>query len=286
MKLNVGIRLSVMMLFQYWVWGAWGDYLPIYLSQIGFDPLQRGWIMSMLFLASMFAPFIGGQITDRYMAGQKYLAISQIICGVLMLLLVGQTSYWPFLMIMFVWSVFYAPTLPLTNAICFHNLDDVDREFGWIRVWGTIGWILAGFALSFWLSANPDGANCIRLSGYASIIMGIFCFFLPSMPPQKNAEKPFAFLEALKLLKDPTFLTFMIISFVVATELMFYYVLTGVFLMDLGLSQDSIPSWMRLAQIAEIISLTVFLPWVLPKLGIKKAMMIGILSWPIRYIIF
>lgn len=286
MTWSIWIRFSVMMLFQYLVWGAWGDYLPVYLGTLNFTSVEIGWVMSMLFFASMFAPFIGGQITDRWMDSEKYLGLSQLACGVLMFIMAGMTSFWPFLILMFVWSVFYAPTLPLTNAICFRNLNDVEREFGSIRFWGTIGWIVAGFALTYLLTMSGDGASCLRLSGAASIVMGVFSFVLPNTPPKKDSDKPFAFLEALKLFKDPTFAAFMGISFIVATELMFYYVLTGPFLKDLGIQEANIPSVMRLAQIAELFSLIVLLPWILPRTGIKWAMMIGIIAWPIRYIIF
>lgn len=287
MSVSVWIRLSFMMMLQYWVWGAWYSYLPIYMDDtLNFNAFQGGVMMSMLYFASMIAPFIGGQIADRYMASERFLAISQLLGGVMMLLLAGQTEYWPFLILMFLWSMFYAPTIPLTNVICFQNLKNVEREFGWIRIWGTIGWILSGFALTYWLRLDPDGSNCMRLAGYAAIVYGLFSFCLPHTPPKKEAEKPFAFLEALKLLKDPTFLIFMIISFVVATELQFYYYLTGPFLVDLGMTPEDIPAWMTLAQIAEIFSLIVLLPLVLPRAGVKLSIAIGIIAWPVRYVIF
>lgn len=292
MNWSIYIRFSIMMLLQYAIWGAWGSYLTVYLGApvddggLGFSAVQYGYISSMLYFASMFAPFIGGQIADRYMASEKYLGISQLVGGVLMFVLAEQTQYWPFLIIMFMWSVFYAPTIPLTNAICLQNLKDSEREFGAIRLWGTIGWILAGWALSGWLYLDSDGANCLRLSGVASIILGLFSFALPNTPPKGSSGSPFAFLEAFKLLKDPTIFIFMAISFVVATELMFYYVLTGPFLADIGISGNDVPWIMTLGQIGEMFALLVLLPLVLPKLGIKWSIAIGIIAWPVRYVIF
>lgn len=286
MNISVFIRLSVMMLLQYMIWGAWGSYLPVYLDELGFSSMQGGAIYSMLFFASMIAPFIGGQIADRYMASEKYLALSQLAGGVLMFVMAAQTQFWPFLLVMFLWSMFYAPTLPLTNVICFSHLSDVDRQFGAIRLWGTIGWILAGWFLTLWLRMDADGANCLRLAGVASIAMGAFSFFLPHTPPKKAVGNPMAFVDAFALLKKPSFMVFMIVAFVVATELQFYYILTGPFLLALGVESANISAWMTLAQIAEMLTLLILLPIVLPRAGIKMSILIGILAWPVRYIIF
>lgn len=286
MSASMWIRLSIMMLLQYWIWGAWGAYLPVYLRELEFGALQIGAIMSMLYFASMFAPIVGGQITDRYLSSEKFLGIMQLLGGVFLFIMAEQTEFFPFIFFMFLWAVVYSPTLPITNIMCFRNLTDVEREFGWIRFWGTIGWILSGWALTAWLYYSPDGENCLRLAAVASIIMGFFSFILPSTPPKKEGGHPLAFVEAFSLLKRPSFLAFMVISFVVATELMFYYVLTSPFLEDIGTPTNDIPAWMTLAQIAEIISLLVLLPLILPRVSIKTAMLIGILAWPVRYVIF
>ncbi len=285
MSLGLYIRLSVMMLLQYWIWGAWGSYLPVYLTELGFSGAQKGQIMGMLYLASLITPFIGGQIADRYISVERFLAIAHFVGGFLLLWMAEYITFFHMLIIMFCYSLLYAPTIPLTNALSFKNLTDVDRDFGKIRVWGTIGWILAGWVLSGWLYFSDDGANCLRLAGIASLLLGVFSFWLPHTPPSREGN-PLAFLEALKMLKRPSFLIFMIISFVVATELMFYYILTGPFLEDLGTNSRNIPWVMTIAQIAELLTLVALMPYLLPRVGIKTAMAIGIITWPIRYIIF
>lgn len=279
-------KLSLMMMLQYWIWGAWGSYLPVYLDDLQYTPDQAALILSMLYVASLIAPFIGGQIADRYLATERFLGIAHILGGVFIFVMAEFISFYGMLLFMFLHSLMYATTLPLTNSISFQNLSNVEKDFGKIRVWGTLGWIFAGWALTFWLKISPDGANCLRLAGVAAVVLGVFSFWLPHTPPQKEGANPLAFLEAIKLLKIPSFLIFMIVAFVVATELQFYYFLTGPFLVDLGIESSNVPLIMTLAQGAEIITLVFLLPIILPRLGIKASIMIGIAAWPVRYIIF
>ncbi len=321
MQAGVFWRLSVMMMFQYWIWGAWGPYLPVYLeNELNFNSFQKSMIISMFYLAFLITPFVGGQFVDRYFSTEKFMAFAHIFAGIFILVMAESVDFMTMLIFMLLHSFLYAMTLPLTNSISFHNLKDVDREFGYIRVWGTLGWILAGWALTVWLSFDNSGENCLRLAGIISILLGLFSFILPHTPPNKEAKDPFAFLAAIKMLKKPSFLVFIIISFVVSTELMFYYFLTGPFLSESGISAKTlqfledlgivgyiqsimaavgmvssgeeippdslIPAIMTIGQIAEIVTMVWILQKVLPKSGIKFSMMLGIIAWPLRYIIF
>jgi nucleoside transporter len=182
----------------------------------------------------------------------------------------------------------------LTNSIAFINLKDSEKDFGRIRVWGTIGWIAAGWALTGWRFAAKSApglaikGDTLFLAGLFSIVMGIQAFGLPHTPPKKGGTKPWAFLEAVKMLKDKDFLIFTVIAFIVATELQFYYVLTAPFLISPTINVPT--TWlsmvMTIAQFAEIFVMALLLPRVLPKYGIKKTMTLGVLAWPLRYIIF
>jgi MFS family permease len=173
-------------------------------------------------------------------------------------------------------------------------LKDSEKEFGIVRVWGTIGWIAAGLALMGWRHiAQAQEAFAFRgdtllLAGVFSLIMGFQAFSLPKTPPKKEGTKPWAFVEAIKMMKDKNFLAFVIISFVVATELMFYYVLTAPFLTSdkIGLSSANVPGVMVIAQVAEIFVLAIMLPYFISKIGIRNILVLGVLAWPIRYIIF
>jgi nucleoside transporter len=293
--MSAKFRLGTMMFLQYAVWGAWAPVLSAYLSDsLGFAGWQVGFIYGLLPVATIIAPMIGGQLADRYFPTQKVIAAMQLIGGAILLLGAAVTSYSAMVWVMLVYCIVYAPTLALTNSIAFINLKDSEKDFGKIRVWGTIGWIAAGWALFGWrvLAKSAPGiaikGDTLFLAGIFSIVMGIQSFSLPHTPPKKEGTKPWAFLEALKMLKDRNFLIFTIIAFVVATELQFYYVLTAPFLTStkIGVSSTSISLVMTIAQIAEIFVMALLLPKILPKYGIKKTMTLGVLAWPLRYIIF
>jgi nucleoside transporter len=294
-RMSVRFRLGVMMFFQYAIWGAWAPVLSEYLKNtLGFSGAQFSLIYSLLPLATIIAPFIGGQVADRYVASQKVVAGLQFAGGIFLILIASTTSYGTMVWMMLVYCLLYAPTLALTNSIAFINLQNSEKEFGKIRVWGTIGWIAAGYLLTLWrVGAQSAGGlafkgDMLLLAGVFSLLMGIQAFSLPHTPPRKEGVKPWAFLEALKMMKDRNFLIFIIIAFVVATELMFYYILTAPFLTSakIGVSSTILPWVMTIAQVAEIFVLAFLLPTLISRIGIRKILALGILAWPLRYIIF
>jgi nucleoside transporter len=284
-----------MMFLQYAIWGAWAPVLSDYLlNDLGFSGAQMGIIYSLLPLATIIAPFIGGQIADRYFSSEKVIAFSQLIGGVFLVYISTVTDYSTMMWLMLIYCLIYAPTLALTNSVAFINLKNSEKEFGIIRVWGTIGWIVAGLALAGCrhVAASKEAfavqGDTLMLAGIFSIIMGFLSFKLPHTPPNKKGAKPWAFLEALKMMRDKNFLIFIIIAFVVATELMFYYALTAPFLTSekIGVSSASVSGVMVIAQIAEIFVLAILLPYFINRLGIRKVLALGVLAWPVRYIIF
>jgi len=289
MTLGLRLRLSAMMLLQYVIWGAWAPVLSLYLEKtLGFTGWQTGAIMALLPLACIISPFVGGQIADRWVSTQKFLGGAHLLGALALFWLAHQTSYPLFWVWMFVYSLLYAPTLPLTNSLSFHHLRNAERDFGSIRVLGTIGWILAGWGLTYWRSSPSltvaGMSDSLLLAAGASLLLGLFCFALPHTPPSKS-ENPWAFLAALKLLRDRNFAIFMAISFIVVTELQFYYVLTAPFLEYIGISAKRVPAVMTTAQWAEVFGMAL-LPIFLPRLGVRKCLAIGVIAWPIRYAIF
>jgi len=293
--MSVKFRLGAMMFLQYAIWGSWAPVLAAYLqNNLGFSGVQLGLIFSLLPLATIVSPFIGGQFADRWFSSQKVIAVLQLLGGVILILIANVTAFGPMMWLMLLYCLVYAPTLALTNSIAFVNLKNSEKEFGAIRVWGTLGWIAAGWALTGWrlLAKSPEGiamkGDTLLLAGVFSLIMGALAFSLPHTPPKKESAKPWAFLEAFKMLKDRNFLIFSVISFVVATELQFYYVLTAPFLTSarIGVSQKSIGAVMSIAQVAEIFVMAFMLSWALKKFGMRRTLTLGILVWPVRYIIF
>lgn len=291
--MSIRLRLSVMMLLEYMVWGAWYPDFSAYLGKVlGFTDGQVGAIYALMPIGCMVAPFFAGQIADRYFPTDKLLAILHLLGAAPLLIMATATTYDNVWMWMLAWALLFGPTLALTNSICFHHMPAAEGEFGLVRVWGTIGWIVVGLLLGVglreWaptLLGPLGGFDGMWLAGGLSVVMGLWCFLLPHTPPAAKGESPLAFLGALKMLKDPQFAIFIAIAFVVATELMFYFILTGPFLYKVGIAPGSAPAWMAIAQAAEIGTM-LFLPQMLKKYGIRGTMMIGILAWPLRYAVF
>jgi len=296
-RTSILVRLSVMMFLQYAIWGAWSTGLAQYLMKptfaggAPFSGQQVGWIFSCLWLGCMVAPFLGGQIADRWMPTQVFLGIAHLVGAAFLYLSAVQTRFPPMFLWMLIYSLCYAPTLALTNSICMRNLVDTERDFGKIRLWGTIGWIVAGLLVAgiryVWHTGDwNDRSDLFLIAALLSAIMGLYCFALPHTPPTRSATNPLAFLEALSLLRDRNFLVFMLISFVVTTELQFYYIPTSAFLVDRGVSDVWVTAVMTIAQVAEIAVLAWLLHRSLRHFGVRRTMVIGVLAWPLRYLLF
>jgi nucleoside transporter len=288
-------RLGMMMFLQYAIWGAWAPVLSVYLlDDLGFTGFQAGVIFALLPLATIISPFVGGQVADRYFSSEKVIGFLQLAGGVLLIVCARATDFSTMAWIMFVYCLLYAPTLALTNSVAMINLDDSEKEFGTIRVWGTIGWIVAGLSLSGWRTTGGAsggimmGGDMLFLAGLFSILMAVQAFMLPRTPPKTEGVKPWAFLESLKMLKTRKFAVFLVITFVVSTELDFFYILTAPFLQSdaIGVSPENLPAVMTIAQVAEIFVMAFGLSWALKRYGMRRTLAIGVVAWPIRYVIF
>ena len=287
-------RLGLMMFLQYAIWGAWAPVLSVYLlDDLGFSGFQVGAIYALLPLATILAPFVGGQVADRYFASERVIAFLQLTGGLVLLAVARSTTFAAMAPLMFVYCLLYAPTLALTNSVAMINLRNSEQEFGGIRVWGTIGWIASGLGLSGLRRLGGDGAlfagpDMLMLAGIASIVMAVQALTLPHTPPRKEGVKPWAFLEALRMLSAKNFAVFMAITFVVSTELEFFYILTGPFLQSpaIGVQGANLPAVMTIAQFAEIFVMAFGLSWALRRSGMRRTLALGVVAWPIRYLIF
>lgn len=298
--MNKAIRnqLSVMMFLEYVIWGAWLPLLTLYLTKylhfrggVDFTGAETAWIQNTFAIASVTAMFVGGQLADRYFSGEKFLAFSHFVGGVTMLLLPMQKTFWPFFIIMLIHCLVYVPTLSLTNAICFANLKDAQKDFGFVRLWGTIGWIAASWPFVFLLKGKADAGmasaltNIFTVAGISSIVLGAFCLTLPHTPPVKNGNQKNAPLEAIKLLAVPSILVLFVVTFLDSLVHYCYFFWTGSFLSFLGVPENWIMPAMSIGQIAEI-STMAGLGFFLKKLGWRKIMIIGILGHAVRFFIY
>lgn len=247
---GVNMRLSIMMFLQYGIWGAWLPILyPFLLGHRGFTLDQCGMILAAGAVGAIIGPFIAGQIADRYFATEKFLAISHLAGAALVWFLSGVSDFPTFLGLSLVYGLIYAPTLALTNSLAFHHLPDRDRDFGKVRVWGTIGWIVVGIAMGHWLGIvhTPAGAteeairaaqdagraDAFKVSAILGAFMAVYCLTLPHTPPAKEAAQKSATLAALGEIGRQPLLTLFLLAVPISMIHQFYFVHTSGYLSDL-----------------------------------------------------
>lgn len=240
------VQLSLMMFLQYGIWGAWLPFLWSFLADHrGMGGSEIGDMFAVGAIGAIIGPFIAGQIADRHFATQKFLGLSHLIGAALIWQLATIDSYWMFLAFSLVYGLVYAPTLALTNSLSFHHLPDRDRDFGRVRVWGTVGWIAVGLAMGQWLALRHTPADVVaetihaaqvagkadafRLSALLGLAMGIYCFFLPHTPPMKGAQRS-ATLEAIRETRRQPLVTLFLLAIPVSCIHQFYFVHTDGFL--------------------------------------------------------
>lgn len=288
MKPRIRIELSIMMFLQFFIWGAWYVTAPNYLGTIGFGATDFGWTYSVGPIAGMLSPFFVGMVADRYFAAQKVLGVMHIVGGITMgvaISFMGTATPNPSAInwIFFGYMLTYFPTLALTNTLALRNMSDAEKEFPSIRVFGTIGWIAANLTLTFLSWDNK--INMFHLTAAAAIALGIYSFFLPHTPPSgegKVSIKQILGVDAFQLLKNRSYLTFMVSSFLICIPLAFYYQIASRIVEKTGLP---IGQTMSYGQMSEIFFMLV-MPFFFARLGVKWMLAVGMFAWVIRYALF
>ena len=305
-------RLGVMMFLQYALWGAWLPVTARYLSAtiseggLGFTGSEIGMILGLAgSIGAIAAPFIAGQIADRYFSTERVLAILVTAGGAVKWITAYQTEYGAWLILSILYSVLYMPTLALSNSITFSHIDDQENNFPKIRVWGTIGWIVASWVFPMiWLQQNLHFqwmppfivgsevanvtsrlADALKFSGLISLSYGAFCFLLPHTPPKRDAVEKLAFKKAFELFKEASFTILVVASLAVSIIHQIYFLQTGPFLSHIGILDSQIGPAMTIGQFAEIITMA-YLGFFLKRLGFHKVISIGIAAYCVRYAIF
>ncbi len=319
----VRVKLTVMMLMQFFIWGAWLPLIFGYLPSLGFSPGEQAWILNAFPIAAIVGMFFSNQYADRRFAAEKFMAFSHLVGGLAIMSLAWVHSFWPFFLLMLVHCLLYVPTISISNSIAFANMKDPQKEFGPVRMGGTIGWILAAWPFTFILVdweavrlANPQGfvawlgtvlssgltGEALQagtrwtyiVAGIASLLLAAYSLTLPHTPPRKAGEgatEKLAWLEAIKLLKHPFVLVLWVVTLVDSFVHNSYFSWTGVFL---GTSVDAggvgIPgNWimpvMSVGQVAEILTMAV-LGAVLKRFGWRTTMIFGILGHAARFAVY
>lgn len=295
MTSKIQIQLSVMMFLQFFIWGSWYVTMGTYLGEIGFQGSDIGEAYSTMALAAIISPLFVGMIADKFFPAERVLAVMHLLGGVFIWLASDILEPGAFFWVLLLHALCYMPTLALANAVAFQQIKNPAQEFPKIRVLGTIGWIVAGLALSFadGIIPLPNGESIeatnlpLRIGAVASIVLGIYAFTLPSTPPQSRGEKKtigeLLGLDAIKLMKNRSFAILIISSFLISIPLSFYYGFANPFLNESGMEYAA--GKMTLGQVSEIVFL-LLMPLFFKRLGVKKMILIGMLAWVARYVLF
>jgi nucleoside transporter len=287
----IRIKLSLMMFLEFFIWGAWfvtmGTYLPTVLSSDGGEIAAA---YSTQSLGAIIAPFIIGLIADRFFSAQKVLGILHLAGAGLMYMAASAEQFSAFYPAILIYMIIYMPTLALVNSVSFRQMEDPAKQFASIRVWGTIGWVVAGLIIGYAMHWEAKGLlqNTFYMASGASVLLGVFSFFLPATPPRaatghKPSVKEIIGLDALGLLKDKNFLVFFISSILICIPLAFYYQIANNFLNQVGMADAA--GNMTFGQISEIVFM-LLLPFFLKRFGLKKTLIAGMAAWVLRYILF
>jgi len=318
-------KLFLMMVMEFFIWGAWLPLIFSYLPSLGFSPIQQAWVLNAFPLAAIVGMFFSNQFADRHFAAEKFLGFSHLVGGLAILGLGFTREFWPFFALMLVHCLFYVPTISIANSIAFTHMKDAQKEFGFVRMGGTIGWILAAWPFTFILvdwarvrAAAPRGlaawigtalgsgltGQALRqatrwtyiVAGAVSLLLAAYSLLLPHTPPRKrspgaSASERFAWLESMKLLKHPFVLILWLITFIDAFVHNSYFNWTGTFLGTareaggVGIAGNWIMPVMSLGQVSEILTMLV-LGAVLKRLGWRATMLIGILGHAGRFAVY
>jgi MFS family permease len=319
-------RLFLMMVMEFFIWGAWLPLIFSYLPSLGFSPVQQAWILNAFPLSAIVGMFFSNQFADRHFAAEKFLGFSHLVGGLAILALGFTRAFWPFFALMLVHCLFYVPTISIANSIAFTHMKDAQKEFGLVRMGGTLGWILAAWPFTFILvdwarvkAAAPKGlvawigtalgsgltGPALRqatrwtyiVAGAVSLALAAYSLLLPHTPPKKkvagttDGTERFAWLEAFKLLKHPFVLILWLITFIDAFVHNLYFNWTGTFL---GAAREAggvgVPgNWiMPVMSLGQVseILTMVVLGLVLKKLGWRFTMLIGILGHAARFAVY
>jgi nucleoside transporter len=288
--------LSVMMFLQYFVQGCYLPIASVYVEDaLGFTAMQVGIFISALAVGPILAPFIVGQVVDRMFATQRVMAVCHVLGGLLMLVLYTQTEAWTVIVLGTVYSILYVPTMMLTNSLAFHHLKNSNMEFPWVRLCGTLGYIVPAYMIEFWWLRGLQGGDLDRargiafaLSGIMGIVMGLYCLSLPHTPAQSHERRKYAPGVVVSMLRQRHFLVLVVVSFFIAIAHQFVIAWYGPFMRAIldtggwGAYEQSISS---VGQICELGVLAV-LGLMIKRLGFKRTMLLGATAYLLRCLIF
>jgi nucleoside transporter len=290
MRSAVRVQLSFMMFLEFFIWGAWFVTLGTFVLKNlqGTTDSQVGVAFLTQSIGAVIAPFIVGIIADRFISAQVILGVIHLVGAALLWTCSGMTSFDSFYPVLLVYMILYMPTLALVNSISFRQMSDPSKEFSFIRVFGTVGWIIAGLLIGWlqWEKTNSLDLT-FKMAAGASLLLGIFSFTLPKTPPAKKGTqisvKEILGLDAIRMLKNRSYLLFFLASIAICIPLAFYYNFTNPFLNEIGMNAAA--GKQSMGQMSEFLFMLV-MPLFFVRLGVKKMLALGMLAWVVRYTLF
>jgi nucleoside transporter len=285
MEIKTRLQLSALMFLQYFIWGTWYVTLNTYLGEtLHFTATQIGLCYGTFAISAMISPFFVGLIADKFFSTEKVLG-SMHLLGAVLFILASRTVTFPlFYPALLLYTLAYAPTMALSNSLSFHQMTDPKKQFPGVRVLGTIGWIVANNVIG-WLGYTSS-VNQLYIGAVVSLLLGLYSFTLPHVPPKKESKvtvKELLGFDALALFKSRAFVILIIASVLIFIPVSFYFGFTASFMSDLGM--DMIPNKISLGQVTEIFFILI-LPFFITRFGVKKVLFIGISAWLIRFLLF
>jgi len=279
------VLLSMMMFLQYFIWGAWyvtmGTYMVTHLQSSG---VQVASAYGALAIATMVSPFFVGMIADRFFAAQRIMGVLHLLGATLLFLATTITNSAAFYWVILFYSLLYMPTIALSNSIAFFQMTDPGKQFPWIRVFGTLGWIVAGLIIGG-LKLEPT-TYIFMIAGGVSVVLGLLSFILPNTPPKAKAATSASQAlgtQAFVLFKSRPYLIFFIAAILVCIPLSFYYGWANPFLNELKVNNAA--GKMTLGQFSEALFILA-IPFLFNRIGVKNMLLMGMTAWLLRYICF
>ena len=277
-----------MMFLQYFIWGSWYvtmvTYMGEHFKETGIDN-SIGQAYSALAIATMISPFFVGMIADRFFSAQRIMGVLHLIGAVLLFLATKVDNSSAFYWIILFYSLLYMPTIALSNSIAFHQMSDPGKQFPWIRVFGTVGWIVAGLMIAA-LSIEKTQFT-FHMAAIASVALGLVSFILPNTPPKGKPTSTSIGstlgADAFVLFKDRPYLIFFIAAILVCIPLSFYYGFANLFLNESGM--ENAAGKMILGQVSEAMFILA-IPFLFNSIGVKKMLLLGMTAWILRYVCF
>ena len=274
-----------MMFLNYVVWGAWYVTIGTYLTQtLHFTGTQSGAVFGTAALSCMISPFFVGLIADRYFAAEKVLAALHLVGAVLLYLVSQAVTFGAVYGLLLAYCLCYFPTIALTNSLTLRNITDAAKEFPLIRVFATLGWIVIGLLVGY-MGVERTATPFLLAAGF-SVVMGLYSLTLPHTPPaakgQTTSWRTILGLDALVMLKDRSYLVFVIASVLACIPLTFYSSFTNAYLNEAGMPNAA--AKMTLGQGSEVVMM-LLMPWIYRRFTLKTVLVVGLLTWAVRYLL-